>query len=358
MSQLDVLSTAAGLGTFEASTVAAYCPEDESTVRSVLREHQGRLFTRREPSHAEEPAVSRWRVKDAEELRRLIASCAPPPAEPQTVPLATPAEAMIPLRMSLAERLLAGGVSMEPKPREQRISVALKYLHQCHPWPRGAQDNRPLGPDYLSSAPSRLRFDLALGEMMMSEITQAPVEPWVLLAALDNADALAAAGHPERAERLFGWLAAFAEERLSRIALPAVEVTLEPRGELAFAGADGQVPQAFPRIARLLREALGQGTIDESPDNSRQQRRPGAASAERPQWTDRTDRAVSTPMPVEGHPAVATPAIGYLADGKPRHRAVPGSEGEPASLRTSGWKGLSRSLAALRRPSVPRRARS
>jgi hypothetical protein len=260
LSHSDVLSAAAELGTFEATTLTGYCAEDETVIRSVLHENQ-HLFARRTPSHVHDPAVSHWRVRDARELRRLIAAPPSPLPEPTSEPktairTAPEALALLRMRMSIGERLLVAYDSTQDLDRRRLcVSAALSYLRRCHEELTDSPSPSHQLRESLEGECHRLRFVLPIGELMLSDATQQPVDPRHLMSALESVESVVTPSRFELTNRLLRWLTDYTERALSKLPLTS-EVVFELRTELALGRSDDVRQRQLQRVCHLLQQAL------------------------------------------------------------------------------------------------------
>jgi hypothetical protein len=221
MIDVDVLSTAAGLREFDAATVAAYCRADENQVVLVLTEHED-LFVKRTPRHGQEPAVTRWRVTNAEGLRERISFSRPAnrsarrraTSQARTFDLDNPQLHNIELdhgdpvvgadepAMALAEQsLLACAQEPDAGHRHLLASRAMNCLSQCISAIRGDDDQIESFTD-TSALPTRLRFDLALAALTLSDTTGQGISRNLLLSAYDDATSYAESNLPDREAHL------------------------------------------------------------------------------------------------------------------------------------------------------------
>jgi hypothetical protein len=209
MIDVDVLSTAAGLREFDAATVAAYCRADENDVVLVLTEHQD-LFVKKTPRHGHEPAVPRWRVANVEGLRQRISHSHPisgtarrkATSQPRTEEVDNAAEP----RMMLAEHsLLACAQESETAHRHQLASRAMNYLSQCITMIQGEPGaNKSESVSDVAALPPRLRFNLALAALTLSETSGQSISRNLLISAYDDATRYAETNLPEREANLLG----------------------------------------------------------------------------------------------------------------------------------------------------------
>jgi hypothetical protein len=197
MSRERVLAAAAALRTFSAAQLAAYCDEDEQSVRKVLELEQD-LFARDDPG--------RWRVVDG---AAIVPHAAAPtitraPRGSYSGPVAS--GQVLEARLLLAENKLVDVIDEESRTgRKILVATALNHIRQVvaaalpdePPWwdvslPNNDAIDAAEGPD--ASVKSLLKSVLAVARLASAEANETPLRIQDLAAVTSNVTSIDRSG--------------------------------------------------------------------------------------------------------------------------------------------------------------------